>query len=124
MIQSRDIEVLSLAISENLMETSPLSASQVDRCLSSSRYRRCSETIPTEIGHSSCLATLCFKSPMEALSVCDTDKIITLPTIEQATNLGFGNWLITSASYRFNFRESMASSASTKTTSFPGCHSA
>ena len=116
-----DIEVPFLAISENLMESSPLSASQVDRCLGSSRYRICSETIPTEIGHSSCLATLYFESPMEALSVCDT-KIINLPTIEQATNLGFGIWLITSASNKFNFRESMASSASTKTTSFPGCH--
>ena len=44
-----DIEVPFLAISENLMEPSPLSASQVDRCLGSSRYRICSETIPTEI---------------------------------------------------------------------------
>ena len=116
-----DIEVPFLAISENLMESSPLSVSQVDRCLGSSRYRICSETIPTEIGHSSCLATLYFESPTEALSVCDT-KIISLPTVEQATNLGFGIWLITSASNKFNFRESMASSASTKTTSFPGCN--
>ena len=110
------IEAPFLAISEDLMESSVLSAAQ--RCLGSSRYRICSETIPTVIGHSSCLATLFFDTPLEALTVCETSSI-TLPSIEQATNLGFGIWLITSANADFSFRELRSSSQ--QGPSFPGC---
>ena len=112
------IEAPYLAISEDLMESSVLTSNQFENCLGSSRYRICSETLPTEIGHSSCLATLYFDSPLDALSVCETSPIA-LPSIEQATNLGFGIWLITSANADFTFRE--VRSSSHQGPSFPGC---
>ena len=82
----------SLPRSVILMQSSPLSLSQIERALGSCRYRICFETIPTEVGHSSCLATLFpqfSQLSVEALSVCDT-KIINIPTIELANYLGFG----------------------------------
>ena len=72
------------------------------------------------MGHSSCIATLFFESSVDALSVCDT-SLVSLPSTEQATNLGFGFWLITSANDDFLFRESLATAASSKTQSFAGC---
>ena len=62
-----------------------------------------------------------FFSLIDALAVCETTAI-TLPSIEQATNLGFGIWLITSANADFNFRESSSLATSTSSRSFVGCH--
>ena len=107
-----------LALSEDQMVSSVLSRDQFEQCLGSSKYRICSETFPTELGHSSCIATLFFDTPLEALSVCETN-IISLHSPEQASNLGYGFWLITSASTAFIFRESSSVSSSTK--SFFGC---
>ena len=114
-----DIEAPYLAFSEDQMESSVLSAAQFEQCLGSSKYRICAETFPTEMGHSSCIATLFFDSSVDARSVCDT-SLVSLPSTEQATNLGFGIWLITSANDDFIFRESHATAASSKTQSFAG----
>ena len=65
-----------------------------------------------------CDATLFFDTRLEALSVCETN-IISLPSPEQASNLGYGIRLITSASTDLIFRESSSVSSSTK--SFSGC---
>ena len=109
-----DIEAPYLTISEDQMESSVLSEAQFEQCLGSSKYRYCAETFPTEVGHSSCIATLFFDSSVDALSVCDT-SLVSLPSTEQATNLGFAIWLITSATDDFLFRESHATAASSKT---------
>ena len=61
-----------------------------------------------------------FLNPIDALAVCETTAI-TIPSIEQATNLGFGIWLITSANADFTFRESSSLATSTSR-SFAGCH--
>ena len=50
----------------------------------------------THLAQSSCLATLYFRTPVFALSVCQTEKVL-LPTPETARNLGYGMWLIMSA---------------------------
>ena len=63
------IEAPFLAISEDQVESSVLSKAQFDQCLGSSKYRICSETFPTEMGHSSCIATLFFDSSVDTLSV-------------------------------------------------------
>ena len=84
-----NIEAPYLTLSEDHMESSVLSAEQFEHFLGSSRYRICSESVPTEMGHSSCLATLYSSTASEALAVCDT-TIVQLPAIEQATNLGYG----------------------------------
>ena len=110
-----------LALSENKLESSALSEEQFEHCLGSSKYRICSEAFPTQKGHPSCIATLYFFSPIDALTVCDTTAI-TLPSFEQATNLGFGIWLITSANSDFIFRESSSLATSTSSRSFAGCH--
>ena len=93
-----------LAISEDSMETTVLTKDQYDNCLGSARYKICHQTITTHLGQSSCLATLYFHSPTTALTVCDMKRLM-LPTPEKATNLGYGIWLITSASKLFSLRE-------------------
>ena len=112
-----NIEAPYLALSEDHMESSVLSAEQFEHCLGSSRYRICSESVPTEMGHSSCLATLYSSTASEALAVCDT-TIVQLPAIEQATKLGYGIWLIQSA-HAVTLRE--VSSSSVQGSSFRGC---
>ena len=89
-----------LAISEGQMETTVLTTSQYDNCLGSPRYRICHETRETHLGFSSCLATLKFHQAITALKVCDTEKVV-LPRPERAQNLGYGIWLLTSASSDF-----------------------
>ena len=93
---------------------------QYEHCLGSSKYRICSEAFPTQIGHPSCIATFYFFSPIDVLAVCETTAI-TLPSIEQATNLGFGIWLIKSANADFTFRESSSLATSSSSRSFAGC---
>ena len=62
-----------------------------------------------------------FFSPIDALAVSETTAI-TLPGIEQATNLSFGIWPITSANADFTFRESSSLATSSSSRSFSGCH--
>ena len=116
-----NIEAPYLALSENKLESSVLSEEQFEHCLGSSKYRTRSEAFPTQIGHPSCIATLYFFSPNDALAVCETTAI-TLPSIEQATELGFGIWLITSSNVDFTFRESSSLATSASSRSFAGCH--
>ena len=116
-----NIEAPYLALSENRLESSVLSEEQFEHCLGSSKYRICSEGFPTQIGHTSCIATLYFFGPFDALAVCETTAI-TLLSIEQATNLGFGIWFITSANADFTFRESSSLATSTSSRSFVDCH--
>ena len=85
-----------LAISEDGTETAPITTEQLAKCIGSSRYQICHKNIATETTHASCLATLFRKGTIEALGVCDTEKVY-LPARDQAENLGFGVWLITSA---------------------------
>ena len=84
----------------------------------SSRYRNCSESVPREMGHSFCLATLYSSIASEALAVCDT-TFVQLPAIEHATNLGNGLWLIQSAQSAVTLRE--VSSSYVHGSSFRGC---
>ena len=112
-----NIEAPYLALPEDHMESSVLSAEQFEHCLGSSRHRICSESVPTEMGHSSCLATLYSSTASKALAVCDT-TIVQSPAIEQATNLGNGIWLIQSA-HAVTLRE--VSSSSVQGCSCRGC---
>ena len=98
------IEGEYLAISEGQMETTVLTKAQYDNCLGSPRYRICHETMETHIGFSSCLATLKFHHTISALKVCDTEKVV-LPNPERAQNLGYGIWLLTSASSDYTLSE-------------------
>ena len=99
------IEAPYLAVSEDSIETAVLSKFQLGKCLGSSNYRICHETIPTELGHSSCLATLFFGTTLDALVTCPTENVV-LPVIEAAENLGYGIWVILSATDTFTMRES------------------
>ena len=79
------------------------------------------DIIATETGHGSCLATLFFKGSVEALQICNTEQIA-LPATEKADNLGFGVWLITSATTAYNLFESdTASTTSSGIIKYPGC---
>ena len=99
-----DVEAEYLAVSENLMETSLVTRDQLDKCIGSSRYRICHETLATENKDSSCLATLYFEKSIDALKVCDTVPV-PQPLKVKATNLGYGIWLITSAQANFELKE-------------------
>ena len=101
------IEGSYLAISQDSMETTTLTQTQLDNCIGSSTYRICHETMETHLSQSSCLATLYYQDPIVALAVCETRKIL-LPIPEKATNLGFGIWLITSARH-FKWRQHIIS---------------
>ena len=115
-----NIEAPYLAVSANKLESSVLSVEQYEHCVGSSKYRICSEAFSTQIGHPSCIATFYFFSPIDVLAVCETNAI-TLPSIEQATNLGFSIWLIKSANADFIFRESSSLATSSSSRSFAGC---
>ena len=101
------IEGSYLAISQDSMETTTLTQTQLDNCIGSSTYRICHETMETHLSQSSCLATLYYQDPIVALAVCEQRKIL-LPIPEKATNLGFGIWLITSARH-FKWRQHIIS---------------
>ena len=105
-----NIEAPYLALSEDHMESSVFSAG-------SSGCRIGSRSVPTEMGHSSGLATLFSSTASEALAVCDT-TIVQLQAIEQAVNLGYVIWLIQSA-HAVTLRE--VSSSSVQGSSFRGC---
>ena len=103
------------------METAYLTEYDLSRCMGSSRYQICLDMIATETGHESCLATLFLKGSVEALQICDTDQIA-LPATEKAENLGFGVWLITSATTAHTLFESdTASTTSSGIIRYPGC---
>ena len=115
------IEGPYLAISENTMESTVLSFEQFEECLGSARYKICHKTMETHLGQSSCLATLYFHNAIAALQVCEPEQI-SLPTPEKATNLGYGIWLLTSASDAFTLREFTRGLAnSVERTDIPGC---
>ena len=96
------IEGEYLAISGQ-METTVLTRSQYDNCLESPRYRICHETMENHRGFSCCLATLKFHHAITAIKVCDTEKVVL--TDPGAQNLGYGIWLLTSASSDFTLSE-------------------
>ena len=98
------VEGQYFAISEDSMESTVLTKEQFDNCLGSSTYRICHQTMEAHLSQSSCLATLFFHSAVTALTVCKTEKVL-LPSPEKARNLGYGIWLLTSASDSFTLRE-------------------
>ena len=115
------LEAPYLAISEDNIETAYLTEYDLSRCIGSSRYQLCLDMIATETGHGSCLATLFFKGSVEALQICDTEQIA-LPATKKAENLGFGVWLITSATTAYTLFESdTASTSSSGIIKYPGC---
>ena len=115
------IEAPYLAISEDQMESVTLSKDQFEACLGSARYRICHETIATQTNHPSCLAALFVSSTLKAAETCDTE-VIYLPTQANAANLGYGIWLITSASDAYEMREySLDSVHKSWNRIIPGC---
>ena len=115
------LEAEYLAISEDRMETAPISQAQLEKCIGSTAYQICHENIATEMGYSSCLATLFFQGTLEALKVCETHKIF-LPAREQAYNLGYGVWLILSAHDSYTLTESdLLATTASDMTKYKGC---
>ena len=110
-----------LAISEKNKETAVLTEFDLGRCIGSSRYQICLDMIATEASHDSCLATLCFKDSVAELQVCETEQIV-LPATEKAENLGYGVWLITSATTAYTLFESdTESTTSSGNVKYAGC---
>ena len=64
---------------------------------------------------------MCSSNTFDVSVVCETTTI-TFPSIEQAKNLGFGIWLITSANAEFTFRELSSLVTPSPSRSFAGCY--
>ena len=76
--------------------------------------------IATETDHDSCLATLYFKDSVAALQVCETEQI-GLSATEKAEAVGYGVWLITSATTAYTLFESdIESATSSGIVKYPG----
>ena len=108
------LEARYLAISEKNDDTAFLTEYDLSRCIGSTRYQLCLDMIAIDAGHGSCLATLYCKDSVEALQTCETEQI-TLPSTEKAENLGYGAWLIISATTAHTLYES-----DTESTTFSG----
>ena len=104
------------------METTVLTRAHYDDCLGSPRYQMWHETMETHLGFSSCRATLKFHHAITVLKLCDTEKVV-LPNPERAQNLGYGIWLLTSASSDFNLSK-IGMGENGRQTNFPhkGCN--
>ena len=76
---------------------------QFDRCIGSSEYKICHEPFPSQSNQASCLATLFLGSILKATETCDTE-VFYLSTNFQAEKLGYGIWLLTSATDAFSMR--------------------
>ena len=98
--QLNGIEAPYLAISEDQMESLPLTVSQFEQCFGLSRYEICHQAVAAQPSHRSCLATLFFKSCQEAIRDYETEFKY-LPNQVQAQNLGYGIWLLTSATENY-----------------------
>ena len=91
-----------LAISEDSIERAILSRENFDNCLGSAHFKVCHESLASQLG-SSCLANLYFHNTVKVLAVCDTERYL-LPSLVKAAHLGYGIWLVTSASEAFTLR--------------------
>ena len=101
-----------IAVSEDLRETALVTNEQLQKCIGSTKYKICHETMATETSDASCLSTLYFGNVMDAIEVCETEAVPP-PLKEKAPNLGYGIWLINSANPNFNFRESFMNATTT-----------
>ena len=110
-----------LAVSENQMETAHLSHYELSKCIGSDSYQICHESVATQyLRDSSCLSTLFFNTAIDALKVCDTDEML-LPAREQAENLGFGVWLITSAKDSYTLHKRKMTDTQNSALTIKGC---
>ena len=98
------VEAPYLAISEDNEDSMTLSLEQYQTCLGSSRYRICHDTMPSYTNNPSCLETLRLGTTLRATETCDTE-VFALPTQVQATNLGYGIWLLLSATDGYDITE-------------------
>ena len=79
---------------------------KLENYIGSQKYAICTKAIPKEQTYQSCMATLLYHDDeLLALQRCQLD-VIGLPLNEKAHNLGFGRWLITSASEDYTLIES------------------
>ena len=116
-------EAKYLAVAEGKLETAHLSQDQLDKCIGSVRYKICHEAVATDLTQTSCLSALFFRhsTVFDVMRVCETEKVY-LPAMEKAENLGYGIWLITSATGDFHLTESdMGSTNPSEGERFNGC---
>ena len=114
-------ETQFLAISEDNLEADLLSEYDLANCIGSATYQICHRSIATERGHGSCLATLFFIGSIESIKKCETE-VIELPATEKAVNIGYGVWLVTSATKAYTLYETTSdSNTATGLTKYQGC---
>ena len=84
-----NLEAPYFAVSDKNDDTAFSTEYDLSRCIGSTCYQICLDTIATEAGYESCLASLsslCFKYSVEALQTCETEQIL-LPSTEKKLRL-------------------------------------
>ena len=115
------VEAPYLAISESKEDTMTLSQEQYEACTGSTTYKICHQNMASYRNSLSCLATLRLGSTLRATETCDTE-VFYLPTEVQATNLGYGIWLLLSATDNYDITElSLEPALKEETRIFKGC---
>ena len=115
------LEVEYMAVSDD-GELAFIDDKELENCIGSQKFAICTKAIPTAQTYQSCMATLLYHDDeLLALQRCQLD-VIELPLTEKARNLGFGRWLITSASDDYTLIESAGNGSNTLARiEHPGC---
>ena len=97
-------EAKYIAVAETRNEIALLTDEQLKYCLGSQSMSICYHSFSTDTSRHTCLATLFFGETVDALQACEV-RNVQLPQREEATNLGNGQWLLTSANPNFIMKE-------------------
>ena len=111
-----------LALTINGERHAVLSKQQLDDCVGSTTIAICHNGFSLNRNVDSCLYSLMQEDQMTALKDCETESY-QLPATEQATNIGHGRWLLTSATGRFPLKEQLVTDHLRTIHEWGGCQS-
>ena len=111
-----------LAITHTGERHAVLTKQQLDDCVGSTTISICNNGFALNSHADSCLYSLMKEDEMTALKDCETESI-QLPVKEQAQNLGYGRWLITSATGDFRLQEHSTDDSIMNEQEWEGCQS-
>ena len=118
-----ETEAQFLAVADSRTEIALLTSDQLAHCIGSKSMSICYEMFPTDRSRHTCLASLYFNDPADAIQRCRT-RPVHLPQRETAVNLGNGQWLLTAANEHFMLSEiSLNESHPVEIRRHPGCQS-
>ena len=116
-----ETEAQFLAVADSRNEIALLTREQLAHCIGSKSMSICYEMFPTDRSRHTCLASLFFNDPADAIQRSRM-RPVHLPQRESAVNLGNGQWLLTAANEHFMLSEiSMNDTHPVAVRRHPGC---